>query len=212
MVDFNFNLNDIFPSDITAIRSDLLPAGYSGSQNTMMVTQKVSAILDVMGEASARAQHLKQPITSGAKLRLAEEQTAYLLIDRNGNGGLGSVVGLLKTGRKKLYLLDDAGETREMKPMCVLDFYVAEKKQRTGFGKQLFEHMVSQEGVHPKYMAVDRPSEKLISFLKKHYGLVNRIHQVNNYVVFRDIFHDTPLECTPKPKKARIYMGKLQYV
>ena len=37
--------------------------------------------------------------------------------------------------------------------------------------------------------------------------------QVNNYVIFSGFFHDRPHEpCSPAPKKARIYMGKLQYV
>ena len=83
-------------------------------------------------------------------------------------------------------------------------------------------------------MAVDRPSVKLVSFLRKHYGLVNTIPQVlifiyensfpvkfdqvfiiqvNNYVIFSGFFHDRPQDqCSPMPKKARIYMGKLQYV
>ena len=180
MVEFHFSVNDVFTSEISAVRSDLVPAGYRGSLNGMSVQQRVSAVLDVMGEASAKAQGLKQPITSGSKMRLSEDQTAYILVDRaGGHNGRGSVVGLLKMGRKKLFLADDRGETREMTPLCVLDFYVEEKRQRTGLGRRLFEHMVGQEGVHPKYMAVDRPSGKLIAFLKKHYGLVNRVHQVN---------------------------------
>ena len=39
--------------------------------------------------------------------------------------------------------------------------------------------MVRREGVEPRYLAVDRPSDKLISFLRKHYGLANIIPQVD---------------------------------
>ena len=131
-----------------------------------------------MGEASAAAQNLKNPITSGAKMMAAEGQTVYMLVDRAAGGGQGAVIGMLKVGRKKLFLLDQAGKPNEMSPMCVLDFYVTEKRQRTGCGKKLFETMLRREEVEPKYLAVDRPSEKLISFLRKHYGLANIIPQV----------------------------------
>ena len=36
--------------------------------------------------------------------------------------------------------------------------------------------------------------------------------QVNNYVVFSGFFKDRPQDCSPTPKKARIIMGKLQYI
>jgi alpha-tubulin N-acetyltransferase 1 len=56
--------------------------------------------------------------------------------------GQGSVVGLLKVGRKKLFVFDSAGVHHEMKPLCVLDFYVHESKQRMGCGKALYEYML----------------------------------------------------------------------
>jgi len=43
--------------------------------------------------------------------------------------------------------------------------------QRGGYGKQLFEKMLVEEGVSPERLGYDRPSPKLISFLNKHYGL-----------------------------------------
>ena len=116
--------------------------------------------------------------SSGAKMMAAEGQTVYMLVDRAAGGGQGAVIGMLKVGRKKLFLLDGAGKPNEMSPMCVLDFYVTEKRQRTGCGKKLFETMLRREEVEPRYLAVDRPSEKLISFLRKHYGLANIIPQV----------------------------------
>jgi GNAT superfamily N-acetyltransferase len=56
--------------------------------------------------------------------------------------GQGNVVGFLKVGRKKLYVFDAAGAHHEMQPLCVLDFYVHESKQRMGCGKALYEHML----------------------------------------------------------------------
>jgi len=56
--------------------------------------------------------------------------------------GKGNVVGLLKVGRKKLFVFDAAGGHHEMKPLCVLDFYVHESKQRMGCGKALYEYML----------------------------------------------------------------------
>ena len=68
--------------------------------------QRISEILDAMGNASARAQSLRGPITSGDKLRAQSEHIVYLLVDRESNAGRGSVVGLLKMGKKNLFLLD----------------------------------------------------------------------------------------------------------
>ena len=143
-----------------------------------------------------------------------EGQTVYMLVDRSAVSGSGAVVGMLKVGRKKLFLLDGGGKPNELSPLCVLDFYVTERRQRTGCGKLLFEAMLRREGVEPRYLAIDRPSEKLISFLRKHYNLSGIIPQVNNYVIFSGFFKDQPADASRgrETKKPRIYMGKLQYV
>lgn len=67
------------------------------------------------------------------------------------------------------------GEFREISPTCVLDFYVHESCQRKGYGKLLFVKMLEYEHASPEKMAYDRPSSKLISFLKKHYKLSSYI-------------------------------------
>ena len=71
-MNFNFNLNETFPgtSRILKISHDLLPSDYNmafNGRNFHLLQQRVSEILDAMGEASARAQDLKAPITSGTK-------------------------------------------------------------------------------------------------------------------------------------------------
>lgn len=214
MVEFNFNISSIFQEEICIIGNDLIPHGHTGDLNYVFLKQKMVTILDVMGEASAQAQGLKNPITSGSKMLASEGQTVYLLVDRKAVSGAGAVVGMLKVGRKKLFLLDNCGKPNELSPLCVLDFYVTERRQRTGCGKLLFETMLRREGVEPRYLAIDRPSEKLISFLKKHYGLSGIIPQVNNYVIFSGFFKDQPADASKarEAKKPRIYMGKLQYV
>jgi len=214
MVEFNFNVSSIFQQEINLVKNDLIPSGCQLAHgNAAIARRQVTAVLDAIGEASARAQGLKNPITSGSKMATAEGQTAYILVDRSANNGQGSVIGLLKVGRKKLFLLDELGNHNEMTPQCVLDFYVVEDRQRSGCGKRLFEFMLSNEGVDPRNLAIDRPSSKLVSFLKKHYGLVQTIPQINNYVVYSGFFKNQPkVEASLAPKKARIYMGKLQFV
>lgn len=78
---------------------------------------------------------------------------------------------------------------KEIKPLCVLDFYVSERVQRGGHGKQLFERMLQDEGVSPEQLAYDRPSPKLINFLAKHYGLKGYLNQSHHFVVFDAYFN-----------------------
>ena len=181
-MDFGFNLSEIFSSEIARIGCDMLPQGglppgspYS-NKNMGQVQHKIMEIIDVMGQASAVAQVLKAPITSATKVRNMQEHIVYLLIDHAHN----VVVGLLKVGKKNLYLLDRRGEQHEVCPMCILDFYVHESRQRSGCGRKIFEHMLAEQDMHPRYMAIDRPSPKLLGFLRKYYDLNNVINQVNN--------------------------------
>ena len=91
----------------------------------------------------------------------------------------------------KLFIRDEIGNIKEIEPMSVLDFYVHESYQRTGYGKFLFETMLDKERLEPNKIAYDRPSKKLLKFLKKHYGLANYVSQANNFVVFSSYFtHD----------------------
>lgn len=83
----------------------------------------------------------------------------------------GCVTGLLKVGTKNLYVFDEDGETKQVPAQCVLDFYIHESRQRAGLGKEMFEFMLQRENVEaPVKLAIDRPSDKLIAFLRKHYG------------------------------------------
>lgn len=67
-------------------------------------------------------------------------------------------------------MFDENGETQTVMAPCVLDFYIHESRQRAGLGKQLFEAMLERENFIPRKLAIDRPSDKLVGFLRKHYG------------------------------------------
>ena len=51
--------------------------------------------------------------------------------------------------------------------------------------------MLETEDAFPEKLAYDRPSPKLIGFLKKHYELADYVPQNNNYVVFNRYFTTT---------------------
>lgn len=183
-----FAVNDVVPNEITIITKDLVPEGFNGNARARAdCAEKVNVILEDLGWASAKAQGLKQPITSGPKFRMSEH-ILYILVDPGNCDGRGSVVGLLKIGRKKLFMWDLAGYQHEVEPLCILDFYIHESKQRTGWGKKLFEYMLKHQNVLPQHLAIDRPSEKFLSFLYKHYGLEHILPQMNNFVIFDGFF------------------------
>ena len=56
--------------------------------------------------------------------------------------GKGDVIGLLKVGHKHLFLFDEKDKVREVEPLCVLDFFVLPDRQRHGYGRVLFDHML----------------------------------------------------------------------
>ncbi|KAG5315377.1 ATAT acetyltransferase, partial [Pseudoatta argentina] len=189
-MEFKFNVNKLLPRKINKVTHNLVPEDFKGDRRELNECQRLlSRILDDMGEASARAQGLNKPITSAFKLR-ATDHMIYLLVDNEGNNGLGSVVGLLKTGSKNLFLFDEMGEHYQLQARCILDFYVHASRQRMGLGNILYQHMLSEENIKPVKLAIDRPSEKFLAFLRKYYGLSKIIPQNNKFVVFEGFFDD----------------------
>ena len=55
MVDFNFDVNELFRAEITAVRSDLIPVGYLGNKNHSLVQQQVGK--RKQGKQNKRAQN-----------------------------------------------------------------------------------------------------------------------------------------------------------
>lgn len=148
----------------------------NGSQTSM---EKIGMILDLMGEASSRAQELPQTITTMGRFA-GSNQRIYLKVEGN------KVEGLLKVGERTIFYRDYSGRCKELNPLCVLDFYVHESVQRKGIGNQLFMHMIRREKVLPSKIAYDRPSSKLLKFLAKHYDLQRFVPQNNNFVIYED--------------------------
>ncbi|XP_074120932.1 alpha-tubulin N-acetyltransferase 1 isoform X10 [Sminthopsis crassicaudata] len=159
-------------------------------------------VIDELGKASAKAQHLPGPITSASRMQ-SNRHVMYVLKDTSARpAGKGAIIGFLKVGYKKLFVLDDRGAHNEVEPLCILDFYIHESLQRHGHGLTLFQYMLEKERVEPHQLAIDRPSEKLLRFLNKHYNLESTVPQVNNFVIFEGFFaHQHPPARKLPPKK-----------
>ena len=123
------------------------------------VRNEASKVINDMGIGSAIAQGLvgrsgPNPITEVH--RLGETDARVYLLAQQEPGHPPVAVGLLKVGKKNLFHFDTSGRTTELRDqMCVLDFYVHEDWQRGGFGKMLFEAMLSNEGIDPSQLAYD---------------------------------------------------------
>eukprot|EP00854_Cymbomonas_tetramitiformis_P025789 gene25789-31549_t len=131
-------------------------------------------IIDLAGQNSAKAQGLGAVITDFQKVRGNSDHTLYILAKVHSQQKV-EILGILKVGAKNLFIQSATGAWKEMKPLCVLDFYVHESCQEIQLIK--LDELVWRE--------YDRPSPKLMGFLAKHYGLKNYVPQSNNFVVFQ---------------------------
>ena len=148
------------------------------------------AVVDTAGALSAQAQALAEAITTLQKTA-EREHVLYLATQRSGRGM--RVLGLAKSGRKRLYLhgcpgLGDPSALTEVTPVCLLDFYVHESAQRQGFGRALIGALLATEQQTPEALAYDRPSPKLLAFMGKHFSLRAWRPQTNAFVVFEPEF------------------------
>ncbi|CAJ1083637.1 alpha-tubulin N-acetyltransferase 1 isoform X2 [Xyrichtys novacula] len=184
-MEFPFDINLLFSERVSVLDQSLIAGRKSAGRPDLQA--HIATVIDELGRASAKAQQLTAPITSASKLQTQRHQL-YLLKDGESNGGRGVVVGFLKVGYKKLFLLDRQGVHIEAEPLCVLDFYISENLQRHGYGLELFDFMLKHKGLEPVLMAYDRPSPKFLSFLAKQYCLAQSVPQVNNFVVFEGFF------------------------
>ncbi|XP_031134903.1 alpha-tubulin N-acetyltransferase 1 isoform X2 [Sander lucioperca] len=184
-MEFSFDINQLFPERVSILDQTIVAGPKSALRPDLQA--HIATVIDELGRASAKAQQLPAAITSASKLQSQRHQL-YLLKDGESNGGRGVVVGFLKVGYKKLFLLDRQGEHVEAEPLCVLDFYIAENMQRHGYGLELFDFMLQHKNLEPVLMAYDRPSPKFLSFLAKHYCLTPSVPQANNFVVYEGFF------------------------
>uniref|UniRef100_A0A3P9P7L0 Alpha-tubulin N-acetyltransferase 1 n=1 Tax=Poecilia reticulata TaxID=8081 RepID=A0A3P9P7L0_POERE len=198
-MEFPFDINQLFSERISILDQNLIASRQSKEKPDLRV--KIATVLDELGKASAKAQDLPAPITSASKLQFQKHQL-YLMKDGESSRGRGVVVGFLKVGYKKLFLLDRNGVHIEVEPLCVLDFYIAENLQRHGYGLELFNFMLQHQNVEPVLLAYDRPSTKLLAFLARHYNLRQSVPQVNNFVAFEDFFHKRAVSQLRRVKKS----------
>ncbi|KAH8254957.1 hypothetical protein KR038_010772, partial [Drosophila bunnanda] len=176
-VEFAFDLSQLFVQPIIRVQPHQLKPKAPDCQ--------LSQILDLMGQYSAQAQGLRQPVTIAGKL--VGDQMVYLISDRD--SGRLAVTGLLKVGTKNLFLYDEKGVIQHCdRTPAILDFYVHESRQRRGQGKLLFDRMLADLGLKAYQLSVDRPSHNMKAFLGKHYGLVRSIPQANNFVLYEGFF------------------------
>jgi alpha-tubulin N-acetyltransferase 1 len=143
----------------------------------------MGVLVDTMGKYSSKAQRLASVITSFKRLEgNTDRQKIYFYSQKN------ICFGYLKTGFKKLFVSTEFGDIKEINPLCVLDFYVSEEVQRQGIGRKLFDLVLEDSGYKPEKIAYDRPSEKLLKFLSKHFGLKRYLPQNNSFVVYSQYF------------------------
>ncbi|XP_017365983.1 alpha-tubulin N-acetyltransferase 1 isoform X5 [Cebus imitator] len=205
-MEFPFDVDALFPERITVLDQHLRPPARRPGTTTparVDLQQQIMTIIDELGKASAKAQNLSAPITSASRMQ-SNRHVVYILKDSSARpAGKGAIIGFIKVGYKKLFVLDDREAHNEVEPLCILDFYIHESVQRHGHGRELFQYMLQKERVEPHQLAIDRPSPKLLKFLNKHYNLETTVPQVNNFVIFEGFFaHQHPPARKLPPKRA----------
>ncbi|KAL3260074.1 hypothetical protein MRX96_016543 [Rhipicephalus microplus] len=107
-------------------------------RSSSRVQERLGLVIDALGKASSLAQSLAAPVTTSDRLRNSDHRV-YLLVEPSARGG--TVLGLLKVGFKQLFLRDGHGRLCQVRPLCLLDFYVHQSRQRKGNGRRLFDRM-----------------------------------------------------------------------
>ena len=154
---------------------------FNARNASSMMCEGTQQQFNAMGIRSGVAQELTGPISSMAKLH-DTQHTVILYFD----SATGTAMGFLKYGRKDLFFYKKDGAIVQCSPVCLLDFYVDESLQRRGVGSLLFRRMMEEVGgdANPCDLAYDRPSPKLIGFMKKHFALAKPDLQPNRFTIF----------------------------
>lgn len=151
-MEFPFSASKMFQTDMDGVV--ILDAASLNNRSSYLTSSRLQPyakydsnkdlvqILDRMGEASSRvtflkflvivvfkAQGLKHVITNYSKFSSSGDNRLYMKVEEN------KVCGILKVGPRNLFHYDGSGRVKELRPLCVLDFYVHESKQRSGVGK-----------------------------------------------------------------------------
>lgn len=205
-MEWNMSVNEMLTQEITKVDSSLIPPGFQGDARTIRIVQNsLSKLIDAIGEKSSAAQGLSKVLTTAEKMQNSEFQLIYLLKDANANGGKGEVIGMLKIGKKHLFLFDENDKVCEVEPICILDFFVIQNRQRSGHGKLLFDFMIQDMKKNPYDLAIDGPSPKMEQFLARNYGLSHLIKQNNNFAIAPQFFQQPNI--TSSITKASSHQG-----
>uniref|UniRef100_A0A2A4JCB2 Alpha-tubulin N-acetyltransferase n=1 Tax=Heliothis virescens TaxID=7102 RepID=A0A2A4JCB2_HELVI len=165
---------------------------------TMVVQELITKLVDRLGQESATAQGLNKVITSAEKMKKNPGHVIYMLKDKYAKDCKGDIIGMLKVGRKHLFLFDDKQIVHEVEPPCVLDFYVVRDRQRMGHGYRLFQHMLTDLEVNAWEMAIDGPSEKMEKFLARNFGIDRLMRQSNNFAVSTVFFQQSDADISTR--------------
>jgi len=158
--------------------------------------------IDRCGEAAAKFQKLRKPLTSYDRIMDSPDPNIlYLYWQQNGNT---KILGYLKIVKRKLYLRNQEEKQFILEPFCVLDFFVFPEFQNTGVGKQIFDYMLEKEELNPSQLAYDKPNEALLSFLEKNYGLKGPIWQATSFAVFPEFFEGKVPEYSEEELNTRV--------
>jgi hypothetical protein len=151
------------------------------------IDPSLQEIIDSLGKASAEAQKLHFPITSIERLTSSKRVDEVVYVLRSGTEGKA----LLRVGKRRLFLpTRDGSGLKEYRPLCVLDFYSAQKGR--GFGSKVFMAMLEDRNVTDvTSLAFDRPSTAMKSFLKSRFGIQSLSEQANRYAIAKPEFYSS---------------------
>lgn len=172
-------------------------------RSSSRVQERLGLVIDALGKASSLAQSLAAPVTTSDRLRNSDHRV-YLLVEPSARGG--TVLGLLKVGFKQLFLRDGHGRLCQVRPLCLLDFYVHQSRQRKGNGRRLFDRMTQTEKIAANQIAIDQPSEKMLAFMERHFNLTHPLPQSNHFAVFPGFFQASPEQ--PRPLEQQVSCEK----
>ncbi|KAF9983502.1 Alpha-tubulin N-acetyltransferase 1 [Modicella reniformis] len=187
-----------------------ISSSYSSSTSASSLLsdqERLGAIVDALGQASAKAQELPTSITQ--KQRLAQNPTHRVYILRTGlDSGEDQWLNQMEIGSPLMKesirksLLDLNGTTTIDSQYADIDEstvspqeQVSKRSTRTrGEEKGVYvagmlkmgekKLFIVVEGIDPTQIAYDRPSPKLYRFLSKHFQLIRHLPQPNLFAIF----------------------------
>ncbi|KAG0086742.1 Alpha-tubulin N-acetyltransferase 1 [Podila epicladia] len=163
--------------------------------------ERLGAIVDALGEASAKAQELPTSITQRQRLAKNPTQRVYILrtgLDSGEDQWLDQLrIGspLMKEAIKKSILdrngpsqepSEDHNNVQEETPRIQTKSRSEEKGVYVAGMLKIGEKklFIVVESIEPNQIAYDRPSPKLYQFLSKHFGLDRHLPQPNQFAIF----------------------------